>query len=309
MSGRADRIKGVLLVQACGDALGSGYEFREPPARGEAIFLEGTFGHEPGQYTDDTEQACCVALARSEPLAVAERLLSWYRGGPGDVGGQTGAVLSRCTAPGGMLAASRAYARRQAAMPRPPGWHPGTGNGSLMRTGPVCLPFLGDRHRIAEVARQVSDLTHADEWSGDTCVLWSLAIARAVEFGEAFTAAMMAGGIALLPAGRRGFWEDVIAEALSKPPARFRVNGSAVGAFQAALSAVSHADSLEDGLQLAVAIGGDTDTVAAIAGALLGAWHGASAVPAAWRAAVWGWPGNMRASELEELALQAAGER
>ena len=62
---------------------------------------------------------------------------------------------------------------------------------------------------------------------------------------------------------------------------------------------------MEDGLQVAVAIGGDTDTVAAIAGALLGARHGASAVPARWRRALH-WPG-MRAADLERRALEAAG--
>ena len=54
-----------------------------------------------------------------------------------------------------------------------------------------------------------------------------------------------------------------------------------------------------------VRAGDDTDTVAAIAGALLGARHGASAVPAEWRAAVHGWPG-LTADDLVELAVRAA---
>ena len=47
---------------------------------------------------------------------------------------------------------------------------------------------------------------------------------------------------------------------------------------------------------------------AAIAGSLLGAWHGSAAIPPRWRKAVWGWPG-MRAADLERIALEAAGER
>lgn len=55
----------------------------------------------------------------------------------------------------------------------------------------------------------------------------------------------------------------------------------------------------------AVRAGNDTDTVAAIAGALLGARYGASAVPAGWRAQVHGWPG-LRADDLVDLARRAA---
>jgi ADP-ribosylglycohydrolase len=269
----------------------------------------GGFGFKPGEFTDDSQQAVCVAVGRSEPLKVAANLLQWYRSHPKDIGGQTRAVMSRAKTPRGLAMASRAYARRQESLPVPRGWDPGTGNGSLMRTGPVCLPFPGDRKRIAEVARKVSDLTHADAWSGDACVLWSLAIDRAIEQGTAFNlVAAMYDGLDFLPLERCKFWGAVIRQSISKntPWSMLRHNGGVVGCFKAALAAVSDAESLENGLQLAVAIGGDTDTVAAVAGALLGAVHGASAVPANWRREVWGWPG-LRADGLEQLALAAAG--
>ena len=54
-------------------------------------------------------------------------------------------------------------------------------------------------------------------------------------------------------------------------------------ALQAAWSAIRRTSTLPDGLAAAVRAGDDTDTVAAIAGALLGARHGASAVPPEWR--------------------------
>jgi ADP-ribosyl-[dinitrogen reductase] hydrolase len=247
-----------------------------------------------------------VAHARSEPLAVAAGLLGWYRSHPKDIGNATRAVMSGVRAPTGLPAASRAYGRRIAALPKPADWHPGMANGSLMRTGPVALPYLGDRDRVAAAAREVSDLTHFCPYAGDSCVIWSLAIHAAVELGEAFAPAMVSEGIAFLPADRQGFWSATIAEALRQPPARFGMNGSAVGAFQCALSAVAHARSPEDGLQQAVAAGGDTDTTAAIAGALLGAVHGASAIPRAWRKGLHGWPG-LDADGLEQLALDAVG--
>jgi ADP-ribosylglycohydrolase len=78
-----------------------------------------------------------------------------------------------------------------------------------------------------------------------------------------------------------------------------------VPALQAAWSAVTHTSSLPDGLVAAVRAGDDTDTIAAIAGALLGARHGASAVPAEWREAVHGWP-DLTGDDLTELAVRAA---
>lgn len=307
MSTREDRIKGVLLGQAAGDALGAGYETGKPSC-GKARMIGGGFGFKPGEFTDDTQQAVCVALGRSEPLKVAANLLEWYKSHPKDIGGQTRAVMRRVKTPRGLAQASRAYARREEARPRPKGWYPGTGNGSLMRTGPVCLPYLGDRAKITEVARKVSDLTHADPWSGDACVLWSLAIDLAVRLGDQFIPEMVAAGLEWLPEERRNFWRWAIREALWFQPQKFRWgNGSAVGCFMAALSSVAQADDLEDGLQLAIDAGGDTDTVAAVAGALLGAWHGANAVPERWRKALWGWPGKTRTRDLEKLALDAAG--
>lgn len=300
---RQDLIAGVLLGQAAGDALGAGYETGKL-SNGHAEMIGGGYGFEPGEWTDDTQCAIVVAQARSDPVAVAAGLLEWFESGPVDVGSATAAVLGRARSAGDMLAASREHARQEAARRRPAHWDPGGANGSLMRTGPACLPYLGDRARIAEVARELSDLTHADPYCGDACALWSLAIEAAIERGGE-PAELVSAGLEFIADKRRGYWREQISLALAGPPSRFTVNGSAAGCFRAALSAAARAVSLEDGLQQAVAIGGDTDTVAAVAGALLGAVYGAAAVPTAWRAVLHGWPG-LDAAGLERLALEAA---
>ena len=74
-----------------------------------------------------------------------------------------------------------------------------------------------------------------------------------------------------------------------------------VEALQGAWSAITGTSSLPDGLAAAVRGGRDTDTVAAIAGGLLGAAHGASAFPAPWRDVLHGWPG-LRGADLLDLA-------
>ncbi len=205
--------------------------------------------------------------------------------------------------------------------PVPQGWDPGVASGSLARTGPVCLPFLGDREQIVQAARDISGLTHAGPYAGDACVLWSLAIERAVLDGDGYEEGgrgddgMGLGGFDLraeserncelwLPAEWRDFWSRTIAEAFSGklPSAR---NGSVAGAFTVALDAIAPVGDLVDGLQCAIRTGGDSDTVGAIAGSLLGALYGAEALMPEWRAMLHGWPG-LDAEGLEQLALEAA---
>lgn len=100
-------------------------------------------------------------------------------------------------------------------------------------------------------------------------------------------------------------WADRLDAAGSATPDAFARNGWVVEALQGAWSAISgtpvpaedraagtfRAQHLRLALEAGVRGGRDTDTVAAIAGGLLGAAYGASAVPATWRRIVHGWPG------------------
>ena len=301
---REDRIAGVMVGMAAGDALGAGYETGKPVPDSGAAMIGGGYGFAPGEWTDDTAGGIAVAMGRSVPEEVAKGLLSWYWTRPPDIGITTRAVLSRTKSPGGMFAASRAHGKLQATRLKPMSFDPGVSNGSLMRTGPVCLPFLGDRRKVALAARRISDLTHFDPegYTGDACTLWSLFIEEAVTTG----CVSFYGGLGFVAQSRQDYWRRVIHGVFAEgsvPPVR---NGGVVGAFKAALWAVSRADSLEDGLQRAVRIGGDTDTVAAIAGSLLGAIYGAYPMRNDWYEALHGWPG-MSAEHLAELALDAAG--
>jgi len=300
-----DRVAGVLLGQAAGDALGAGYEFTTPPPD-TPIRMKGggAFGWEPGEWTDDTQMAICIAesaaTGRLDAVEVARRFLHWYAGHPRDVGSQTSAALGGAASPENLADSARRHHQR----------NPGAaGNGSLMRTGPVALAFLGDADGIAGAAREISDLTHAHPDCGDACVLWCLAIDRAVRDGGF----ELAGGLEWLPAERRDRWANLIRQAEAEPPSGFKPNGYVVTALQGAWSAVRHTPVPEDApcrhladtLVAAVRIGDDTDTVAAIAGALLGARWGASTVPEEWRALIHGWPGY-QADDLIRLALAAA---
>jgi hypothetical protein len=205
------------------------------------------------------------------------------------VGIQTRAVLSRASGPADLAAVAATYSRDH---------ERSAGNGSLMRTGPVALAHLGDGVRLAAAASAVSALTHDDQLAREACVLWCCAIDQAVRLGR------LEGprcGLVYLPDDRLTFWDGIIEEAESKGPGVFRPNGFVVTALQAAWASIystrSSAGSrqIDRALRAAVAIGDDTDTVASIAGSLLGARWGAAAFPFAWRRRLGGWPGLVHA--------------
>lgn len=319
-----DRAAGVLLGQACGDALGVPYEFGgqlgssdEPEMRGGGL---GPYA--PGEWSDDTQMALCIAqvaatgadlTSRDALDAIAQAFLDWQDGGASDVGNQTRNVLSNTGhIAGGTVSERMLSASRQL--------HDATGrtagNGVLMRTGIVGLARFEDANETADAARRIAQLTHADLLAGDACVIWSIAVRRAVLDG---TFDGVREGLDHIPTARRDQWAAWLDEAEAGPATKFNPNGFTVHALQAAWSAIVTtpvpADGQADGsfpclhlqhsLKAAVRVGNDTDTVAAIAGALLGARWGASAVPAEWRRRVHGWPG-MRANDLVRLGVLTA---
>ena len=171
-----------------------------------------------------------------------------------------------------------------------------------MRTAPVALAYLDDEAALVQAARAVSELTHHDPDAGDACVLWCTAIRHAILTGE-LDARIGLGHIGI---ERRDLWASRLDEAETSQPSAFAAkNGWVVAALQAAWSAIVNtpvpvedpasevfrADRLRLALEAAVRGGHDTDTVAAIAGGLLGATYGASAVPSHWRLELQGWPG------------------
>lgn len=312
---RNDRITGTVLGSAAADALGVHYELGIP-SNGDAQMLGGGYGFEPGEWSDDTQQAYCVLAGRSDPQQVAIRLLSWYDGNPPDVGpttGRTMAAVRRALGrhqPREHVADVMWEASKRMNAGRPAG---SLSNGSLMRAAPLALPLLGRPKDIAVTARQVSDLTHYDDLTGDAVVIWSLLIDAAIEWGEQFEVHRATyRAITMIPAERQADWYELVKGPLTtyKNPAQGRGwqpprhNLNVLKAFQAALWAVAHNDTYEATIQAAIAIGGDTDTVAAIAGGLAGAMYGASAIPQGWLSVLHGWP-SLKADDLAHLALQA----
>jgi len=309
MASLHDRIEGVLLGTAAGDALGAPYEFQPPRGPELDVAMAGGGPWGPGEWTDDTSMAIVIAEVAATGVdlreeaaqdAIVARWLEWSRGAK-DVGIQTRSVLNTAGRQG--ISAARARAESVSLHERTGRT---AGNGSLMRTAPLALAYLDDEDALVQVARVVSELTHFDPDAGDACVLWSTAIRHAVLTGQLDVRV----GLHYLDAERRGLWAERLDVSESSRPADFRNNGWVVAALQAAWSAIATtmpaegalaSEHLRRALDAAVRGGYDTDTVAAIAGGLLGAAYGASAVPLEWRMLLHGWPGK-RAHDLAVLA-------
>lgn len=297
-----DRARGAILATAVADALGAGYEFG--PALTDDIQIIFRAKHfDLGEYTDDTAMLVAIMKAAakgdlfSETDYVAEEFFAWYDSKPKDIGNQTKAVfeLAQSRTAEGLKLASMQYLYESMR---------GAGNGSLMRTAAVALPYLSNQEKLAEAADQVSALTHVDLDCREACIIWTKAIRHAILF-ENYDGIQLA--INDLPEFRQAYWNSIFDAAdQAERPASFENNGWVISAIQAAYKAIMMTDTgspadLVAGIEAAVRCGWDTDTVAAIAGGLLGARWGLSAIPSQWLDIIHGWPGY-RSTDLIALA-------
>ena len=283
------RAQGCLLGQLAGDALGSRVELRSAasiagqyPDGVRDLADGGTWDTIAGQPTDDSEMA--LLLARSivqrgayDPAAALDAYVHWYRSPPFDMGGTTRAALQ---AAAGAPAGERLARVAAAALPD------SQANGSLMRASP--LGILGALQPGAAEGWALADsaLTHPHPVCRAACAAFVAALAAAIGGGEDARGTWTAARAAAARAG-----DSTVVAALDAaedgPPASFTVHeGWVLIALRNAFFQLLHAPSLEEGLIATVGSGGDTDTNAAIAGALLGAVHGREAIPLRWRRAV-----------------------
>ena len=167
------------------------------------------------------------------------------------------------------------------------------GNGAAMRVAPVGLLYHNDLQMAYENGVLQAQVTHAHPLGQQGAGLQAMAVALAVQMSRrTFSREDFLGELeAALPAEadvyRRALmlagelyphWEerDLIVSKLGNRSAAHRSVPTAIFAFTLFWS------SFEDALVYAVSLGGDTDTLAAMTGAIAGAFHGAQAVPQRW---------------------------
>lgn len=290
--GRADvdargRFRGALIGLAAGDAVGAAVEF-QPPGTFTPIddmIGGGPFDLRPGEWTDDTSMALCLAESLVERRGFdardqMERYVRWHRDGymssTGtcfDIGITVRAALDRFGRTGDPFAGSL---DPHAA-----------GNGSLMRLAPVPLVYSADPAAAIERSGESSRTTHATPAAVDACRYFGGLIVGAVRgaskdelLGEMYAPA-------------DGYWSDhplhpaieTVARGSfhAKSPPEIVGSGYVVKSLEAALWAFATTVSFRDGCLAAANLGDDADTTAAIYGQIAGAYYGEQAIPAEWR--------------------------
>jgi len=287
------RAQGCWLAQLAGDSLGSLVEFQSPgqirkkyPEGVRDLADGGTFNTIAGQPTDDSEMALGLARTlvrdgRYVPEHVMGAYVDWYESRPFDVGNTVGTA---CRA----AAKARREGKSLVAAVETSASRTSQANGGLMRLAPLAIfgvPMRPDQ--LARHAREDARLTHPHRACQDANVLFALTLAHAIALGPSPEAVH---AFALALADDLDL-DDVVCGALEDsrqgPPADFMHQmGWLRLALQNAFHQLLSGRSLEDALSDTVGRGGDTDTNACIAGALLGAVHGRDAVPWRWQRAI-----------------------
>ena len=274
------RYKGCLLGLACGDAVGTTLEFS---ARGSFKPIDdmvggGPFNLKPGDWTDDTAMAICLAqsLLHRDSFDAKDQMTRytnwWHWGYPSptgecfDIGMTVQDALRRFSVTGEPMAGST---------------NPmSAGNGSLMRLAPVVLRYYPDLDEVLKYARLSSQTTHGAAEAIECCAVLAEIITHALA-GERRKDRMLAAtralpGSVLVQGIATGAY-------LKKDRDQVRGTGYSVQSLEAALWCFATTDSFEAAVLAAANLGDDADTTAAIAGKVAGAFYGVDAIPGRWR--------------------------
>lgn len=318
MTSLLDRYCGTLVGVHVGDALGAPYETWGPTKVADDIATRGalTFFDYPnpwakdgngavlpaGRPTDDSEQTACLALSLLERNGFdTEHLYELLRANVIDE--QSVLWSGKSTGAGGTTrkALSGDLKRMRAARENTIGT-----NGSLMRASPMALMLAPVLHDVTkegfldsirmEPAKKLvyamSDVTHAHQHSKQASWIYTLVLSSLLTGNTPTSALDNVDDIDV--SLKHDFMAIRIGARLKDPndfpydPGAFPMRGTAEFSLYVALYALKHATSFAHGIEIAIRVGGDTDTYAAIAGGLLGAHYGYESIPTDWRQTILG---------------------
>ena len=290
---RLMRYEGCLIGLAVGDAVGTTVEFKLPGSFAPVTDMVGggPFRLEPGEWTDDTAMALCLAVSLTECDGFdagdqMERYTRWWREG-------YLSCTSDCFDIG--LTVSDALRRyRDTGEPFAGSTNPhSAGNGSLMRLAPAPLFFALDPEHAIAMSGESSRTTHGAATCIDACRYFGGLLVGAIQGVTKET--LLAPRYSPLA----GLWEraplcaeidEVAAGSFQrKEPPQIIGSGYVVKSLEAALWAFNRSATFAEGCLLAVNLGDDADTTAAIYGQIAGAYYGVAGIPDVWRERVaWG---------------------
>lgn len=281
------RFRGALLGLAAGDAVGTTVEFQAPGsfAGVNDMVGGGPFRLRAGEWTDDTSMALCLAESLIEmkgfdPVNQLEKYTRWVKEGHlssngrvFDIGNTVRASLAR------FAQTKEPYCGSEDPF--------SAGNGSLMRLAPVPLFYLERPADAIELSGQSSRTTHAALAAVDACRYFAgliVGAAKGVTKQELLSDRY---------SPREDYWrnhglvpeiEEIAAGSFKhRNPPEIAGTGYCVKSLEAALWSFYRSDSFRAGCLLAVNLGNDADTTAAIYGQLAGAYYGENEIPESWR--------------------------
>ena len=270
-----DRALGCFLGLAVGDALGTTLEFTTRDSRSPVtdIVGGGPFSLKPGEWTDDTSMALCLAesllaFPELDETDLMERFVRWRDEGENsvngrcfDIGSTTSAALTRFLQDKNPIAGLK---------------NPSTaGNGSLMRLAPIVLNWVNDPRGAITAARRQSATTHAAPAALEACAFFAEVLIDAITTGDkAVALSERSSAQPDIDRIAHGSWD--------RDREQIQSSGYVVDTLEAAMWAVARASSFEEAVLLAANLGDDADTVAAVTGQLAGAIWGLSAIPKRW---------------------------
>ena len=273
-----ERFRGALLGLAAGDALGAAVEHSP---RGsfdpvEDMLGGGPFSLAPGEWTDDTSMALCLAESLLERRGFdaedqMRRYVRWYREGYMshngrcfDVGRTTRRALEHFEASGNPYSG--------------PTDEKSAGNGCLARLAPVVLFFHPDEPAAQRFAEDSTRTTHGAQECIAAAGVFATILHRALA-GVPKWSLLEGLESRELPGALTGIAHQ---EFLDKEIDEIRGSGYVVDSLEAGLWCVFHEENYRDAVLQAVNLGDDADTTAAVAGQLAGALYGAQSIPSAW---------------------------
>jgi ADP-ribosyl-[dinitrogen reductase] hydrolase len=278
------RARAALLGLVAGNQLGVPTESLGTPDAIRAAFPGGVRDLAPpprGSPFDD-DAAMTVLLAESlaergdwDVADVAGRWVQWMKTDGRGIGSTTQRALRLIE-----RGVEPFEAGRQARDADPRG---SAGNGAVMRCAPVALRYHDSVDKLIRVSTQQAAITHADERCTWGAAAVNLAICELLHGNRHFVEEVLhrlsdRAPRALVEAIDRVPWEEQEALPIAVPGEA----GYVVHCIEIAFWCAVHRPSLEEALIFLAEAGGDTDTNAAVAGALLGAREGETAIPPRW---------------------------
>ncbi|MCA1951264.1 MAG: ADP-ribosylglycohydrolase family protein [Treponema sp.] len=275
-----DRFRGCLLGLAAGDAVGTSVEFS---SRGSFAPITdmvggGPFRLKPGEWTDDTSMALCLATSLVECYGFnAHDQMEWYtRWAETGYLSSTGTCFDIGTT---VRAALLRFKKTNNPMSGSDDPHT-AGNGSIMRLAPIPLYYFPDINATEQYGAESSRTTHGAAECLDACRLFARILNRALS-GRPKEEILLGDRSAF--SGAQKIMAIADGAYLEKTAASIRGSGYVVESLEAALWCFAQTSSYKDAILMATNLGDDADTTAAVCGQLAGAYYGVQGIPEAWR--------------------------